>query len=797
MTIPLQSTFIIGRETELALAKTLLTRTRLLTLKGPAGVGKTRLAVQLAGDYLAEFSNNVYFVSLTPVSQPELVLSAIAQALGIAEENENGEKSLSSQLRKKLEDKAYLLILDNFEQVLEAVKDVKALIQACPLLKVIITSRELLRIKEETHLDLQPLPYPEPDKLPPLDQLARFPSIRLFLERVRASSPQVDLTPQNALTIAQICKKLDGLPLALELAAVRVRAFGLEYLEQNLNRSLYILGYGNRDLPEHQQNMRRTIEWSYHLLNAQQRKLFRRLGVFVDGFTAAAAEEVGKAANETLNILDELQALADCSMLQLKETPSGIRFRMFETIREFAIEILNEAGEENVFRLKHATYYLNLATKAKEGLSGARQGEWLETLAGEQGNLRAALNWSQHNNAALFINLCAVLWRFWHFRSLLEEGNLWFRQAVNLLEQPSENSSQQFEVGAMVLNGAGAMALTRRDYAAARTYFLKSQQFWLRAKETLNLQTAEERAQLQKCDKGISNVLGNLGVTEAFSGNHLSSKEYFEQSLKLSETIGDISSIAMDCNNLGLASLQLQQLEAAQKYFERSGQLFEQLGDISNVAICRLNLGRLDGKLKKYEGALEYIRQSFATSLLLKDNNSMADCVGEFAVIAVDMGYAEIASQLFGLEQAIRQEFNIPLQGTAESRYNDYYQRLKELLGEESFAKRLEQGRNLRLDELEDFVKRELMEKKRKPTKYPNGLTELEVNILCLLAQGLKTVDIAERLNFSNKYISNKLTEIYSKIGVESDNTNRNRRAEAVKYANDHRLAAALAKSPA
>jgi predicted ATPase/DNA-binding XRE family transcriptional regulator len=413
--LPAQPTTLIGRTKEIAAVRDLLLRTdvRLVTLTGPGGTGKTRLALQAAAELLDNFADGVYVVMLEPISDPALVAPTIAQTLGVKERA--GQAPLE-RLKAHLRDRRLLLLLDNFEQILAAAPIVAELLAAAPELKVLITSRALLHLYGEHEFAVPPLAVPDLNELPPLDALAQFAAVDLFVQRARAVKLDFALTHANAPAIAEICARLDGLPLAIELAAARTKLFTPEALLARLRNRLALLTGGARDLPARQQTLRGTLDWSYNLLDASEQRLFRRLGVFVGGCTLEAAAAVMSSElravsddlyNSELDILDGLASLLDKSLLRQNEGPDDEpRFVMLETIREYALERLAESGEEETVRNQHAAYYFALAHEAERHLRGAEQVRWLGRLALEHDNLRAALAWSQaHTGAADAENL--------------------------------------------------------------------------------------------------------------------------------------------------------------------------------------------------------------------------------------------------------------------------------------------------------------------------------------------------------------------------------------------------------
>ena len=392
--LPIQPTPFIGREKEVDAVHHLFLRedVRLVTLTGPGGVGKTRMALHVAEQLRAHFADGVWFVSLAPISDPDLVIPTIAQTLGLWEA---GERSLLEQLQVFLRERQVLLLLDNFEQVVRAAMHVANLLTICSHLKVLVTSREVLHVRAEREFPVPTLSLPDPKRLPDLVALSQYEAVALFIQRAQAARPEFQVTNANAPVVAEICVRLDGLPLAIELAATRIKLLPLQALLTRLGQRLQLLTSSARDVPAHQQTLRNTIQWSYDLLDAQEQQLFCRLSVFVSGCTLEAVEAISAApGNVTLPVLDGVVSLIDKNLLQqTAREGEEIRLLMLETIREYGWEALAERQEREAIQAAHAAYYLALAEEAERALGGPQQLLWLERLEREYDNLRAALHW--------------------------------------------------------------------------------------------------------------------------------------------------------------------------------------------------------------------------------------------------------------------------------------------------------------------------------------------------------------------------------------------------------------------
>jgi predicted ATPase/class 3 adenylate cyclase len=466
--LPLQLTSFVGREREIAEVKRLLETNRLLTLTGPGGTGKTRLALQVAADVLTDYRDGAFFVDLSSLTDPALVPSAVAGALEVAEVP--GHPILES-VREHLAAKELLLVVDNFEQVADACPVVEALLTAAPGLKVMATSRVVLALRGEQEYEVPPLEPPTPESLPDLASLLQVEAVRLFADRALAVSPRFEVTDENAPAVAAITARLDGLPLAIELAATRTKILTPEQILPRLQERLSILTSGPRTLPQRQRTLRGAIAWSHDLLDASERTLFSRLSVFTGGWTLESAEAVCDPMSLGLDSIEGLASLADQSLLRRSEMDGGrARFSMLETIREFGLEQLRATGELESMSRRHAEHFLDFALEAEPHLTAEHQAEWLDLCDEDHPNIRDALEWAiEADDAGRAQEAAGALWRFWQQRGHLAEGRGWFEM---ILAMPSGQTSSAARAKALI--GAGGMAWWQKDRDAAGSCYTEA-----------------------------------------------------------------------------------------------------------------------------------------------------------------------------------------------------------------------------------------------------------------------------------------------------------------------------------
>ncbi|HEY6540937.1 MAG TPA: tetratricopeptide repeat protein, partial [Ktedonobacteraceae bacterium] len=609
--VPALFTSFIGREQDVADICALLKQpeVRLLTLLGPGGIGKTRLSVQVATGLRDSFADGICFVHLAAVYDPKLVVSAIAEELEI---REVGAQSLIDQVKVSLRDKRFLLVLDNFEQVVEAAPQVEELLIACPALKILVTSRVVLHVQGEQEFSVSPLALPNLKQLPEGESLSQFAAVALFIQRARAVLPSFQLNAANARTIAEICVRLDGLPLAIELAAARIKLLPPQALLSRLSQRLQVLTSSTRSLPERQQTLRNTLKWSYDLLDAQEQQFFRRLSVFVGGWTLEAAEVVvGRTIEHAaFSLLDGIASLLDKSLLiQVEHEEWEPYLIMLETIREYGTECLVESGEAAAFQRAHALYYLAWVEQAEPHLKDAQQLTWLARLEREQENLRAALQWLiEQQETELALRFCGALWRFWLIRGYWSEGRRWLESALKLPQAEQPTTAR-----AKALCSAGRFAIRLGDIAAGRSL--------LESGVTLYRQLEDKQ--------GLTESLIMWDKNSLHAPTAL--RPHLEESVVLAREVGDQWTLASSLQDLGWFFLGHDEPVAARPLLQESATIFRELGDTHSLISVLTALSRVAVYQENLIQAAEFAQESLVLARTLDNRPDVAEALNYIA----------------------------------------------------------------------------------------------------------------------------------------------------------------------
>jgi predicted ATPase/DNA-binding CsgD family transcriptional regulator len=800
--LPLQLSSFIGREREMTEVKRLLGTSRLLTLTGAGGTGKTRLAVQVGSQVESEY-DGVFFVDMAPTTDSDLVLPTVAKALEV---KETPGQTLIEALKAYLQGKELLLLLDNFEQVVGATVLLVDLLLSVPGLKMLVTSRAPLHLQGEQLYQVPPLELPEATRQASVEELLQKEAVALFIERAKLVQPDFDLSEETAPVVAQICSRLDGLPLAIELAAARINVLTPQAMLPRLDSRLRLLTGGAHDLPTRQQTLKNTIDWSYNLLSRGEQQLFRRMAVFSGGRTLRALEAVCDFDGSLgVDVLEGTSALIDKNLLQPREDHAAeTRFAMLETIHEYASEKLQESGEEGELRSQHLAYFTLLAEEADGQIETPEQVKWMNQLADEHDNFRTALTWALAEEPGMALRLASLLGRFWHLSGYLSEGRRWLEKSL-----AKDTPGRQLD-RTEALNWLGTLAWAQGNYEEAITLHAeglllgrKLKNMHAAANALLGIGTAKrwlgrfEEAAVPLEDSlklfreiedkhGTAHVLNRLGLVALDAGDLQRAGMLLEESLALSREVGSKTLLAAALNNLGSVLRSQGEYARAMSLFEESLLLLRSVGARVGIVQPLVNLAIIALRQGNYEQAKPLLREGLRLSRDLGTTIGTAWCLFGLASSASAEGHSERAGRLYGVLNAL----NVPILPTLRVEYERDVGLARARLDEDTWQAAWEEGRVMSMEQAIAYALEDIDETERAggawtaaaPGQvYPNELTRREVEVLRLVAEGHNNAQIAERLFLSTNTVRAHLYSTYSKIDVSN-------RMAAARFVQEHRL---------
>jgi predicted ATPase len=728
--LPLPRTSFIGREADIVRARQIVLRegVRLMTFTGPGGTGKTRLALQVASDVKTEFSGGVAFAPLSTITDTDLVPEAVAQALGVTK---SPDGSLLDAIREHLVrargGAATLLVLDGFEHLLGAVPFVVALLKIDAPLKIVATSREPLHLYGEHEVPVHPLPRPESGPTVPLDVLARNPAVMLFVERATTAKPDFKLTSDNARSIAEICNRLDGLPLAIELAAARIKTLPPAAMLGRLESRLQILTGGARDLPERQQTLRGAIAWSHDLLTEPEQRLFRRIAVFVGGCTFEAAEAVADAKQDVgVDVIDGIESLLNKSLVQLVEQPDGEpRLTLLETVREFGRERLAESEEGPWVRKAHAAYFLVVAEEAAGAMDGPDQGFWLQRLDRDRDDIRAALEWlTRAQQADWGLRLAAAMLRYWELREQFTEGRARLKALLALPTALAPTTTR-----AKAVFAAGVLAALQRDYPASAPLYEEALGIYRQLGDDRGAAVAcnalallqRERADIDGARKLLeescalslavgdrlmyARTLSNLANFIRDQGDLDLALARHGESLALFRQLGDESGVAWSLRYHGDIARERRALDEARTLYEQALDLFRRLEDAWSIGSVLTDLGSLALEATDTASAHDRFREAVETFAHTGGHTrGLARALEGFAVAAAQVGDPTRAIRLAGAAAALRNAVGTPLTPIEQRQLEAGLEQAHEALGQAEHSKAWIEGWTMTLDQAVDYA---------------------------------------------------------------------------------------------
>lgn len=790
----------IGREHEIAEIRNLLSEHRLVMLTGAGGSGKTRLAIRVANELSGEYEDGVWFIELASLAEPALVPQTIASTLNV---HESSARPLMDSLVDYLSTRELLLVVDNCEHLISnCAKIVEILLQKCPHLSFLATSREPLNIASEVVWSVPPLSLPDvqPWRDTASGQKAisvyeQSEAIQLFVSRARSAAVDFSLTLENGASIAEICRRLDGIPLAIELAAARVRSLSVQQIAQRLDDCFQLLTGGTRTAPPRQQTLAATLDWSYNLLSESEQKLLQRLSVFTGGAALEAVEAVCAGEPiESTEVLDVLSHLVNKSLVTARRLGSGeMRYHLLETIRQYGLEKLTESGDLEVAKNRHLDYFIGWAEKAEPHLDQHEQLEWLEVYETEHGNLRIALDWCSaktevHGEAGL--RLATACGRFWRLHSYLSEGRL---RLSNALAQSDSQGRTITRARALTL--LANIIYLQSDYPAMRPVAEEALSLWRELGEPGRTGTAH-----------ILDLLGELATEE---GDYVRAPELFRESLVIYKELNDLRGISGIYMQLGWVAMRTGDLENAKIYLEEFRRLSQQIGDKVHLSFAYSGLGEVEVRQGAYDRAIPLLEESLelnrerkdkwgigtslgslgwialcqrdfkqmrkllgeslAVRIEVGDQGGIAWCLEKLAQAKYDEGQLENATRIFGHAEDVRVPIRSVIDPADQPGYKRLISDLQSALGPDAFAALWAEGATMPLEEI---IKIALAgsESQSSPSEKAKfgGLTAREREVAMLIAQGKSNREIADKMTVGVKTVETYVTRILNKLGFDS-----------------------------
>jgi predicted ATPase/DNA-binding CsgD family transcriptional regulator len=790
--LPAQASSFVGRERELNDLEGMLASSRLLTLTGPGGCGKTRLALQTAAHLAESFEDGVGYVELAALSSPELVAEGAARALGLRPAG----LSPAEVLLDYLEPRETLLVLDNCEHLIEAcARLANDLLRSCPGLKILATSREALSVPGERAWLVPSLSLPDAKEETTPGQLVRHESVRLFAERAEAAAPGFKLDEHNAPAVARICQRLDGIPLAIELAAVRIRVLSAAQIAARLDDRFLLLTGGSRVALPRQRTLLATMDWSHELLSEREGALFRRISAFANGFSLEAAEDVcSEDGVDGGEILDLLCRLVDKSLVLVGRRGDDARYRMLETVGQYASEKLEGSGEEEPVRSKHADFFLRLAERAEPALTGPDQGEWMDRLDAEVGNLRAAMAWFQEAaDTEADLRLASALWGFCHARGYYEMGRTWLEDALSKGGDPTP-------LRAGALTGAGLLAFLQCDYGGARERLeqslslhedLADQRGVAGVKDVLG-GLAREQGDYERArtlheeslalwreledEHGISESLYYLGLGAWLNGENERAGDLSARALDMTRASGDTAGVLSSLINLGSVALYEGNYDRAESMLEESLAISREGGYREGVGWALNQLGMVAYHRGNLERAELSLRESLAVHKDLGDMGRVASVLEALAETASARKQFGLSARLFGAAERLRETVGAPVPPCERPEHDRVLASVRTNVGDEEFSRLRAEGKAMKLEEafsqaLEPGPAQATAQATAQSPVQATAqdvLSAREAEVLGLVAEGLTDQEVAQRLYLSPRTVGQHLSSVYRKLGVRS-----------------------------